>query len=160
MKKNLAYRSWFYLRQGWATYFAFIFAALNTLTVTYYLAIERLPVLKEVFPSFAIYVIIVSMVGIPLLVIIGYIHMKRSGAYRSDADISFESNPHFLRLLSNSETTLLLYLKMSQILLRISSGEKLSQMELDEMKQLQKQLEVHIKDSTIDKLKRISTDKQ
>lgn len=160
MKKNLAYRSWFYFRQGWSTYFAFVFAAINTLTVTYYLAIERLPALKEIFPSFAIYVIIVSIVGIPLLVTIGYVHMKRSGAYRSEADIGFESNPHFLRLLSNSETVLPLYLKMSQMLLKISSGEKLSQTELDEMKQLQKQLEDHIKNSTIDKLKKTSTTKQ
>ena len=39
---------------GWGTYFAFIFAAINTLTVTYYLAIENYPVLKAIFPSFEI----------------------------------------------------------------------------------------------------------
>ena len=33
-------------------YFAFIFAAINTLTVTYFLAIENYPALKAVFPSF------------------------------------------------------------------------------------------------------------
>lgn len=153
MKKNLAFRSWFYFRQGWSTYFAFIFAAINTLTVTYYLAIEKLPALKAIFPSFAVYVIIVSIIGIPLLVTIGYIHMKRSGAYRSEADIGFEANPHFLRLLSNSEAVLPLYLKISQMLIKLSTNEKLSESELNEMKNIQKQLEDHIKDSTIDKLK-------
>ena len=44
MKSNLAFRAWFYFRQGWSTYFAFIFAAINTLTVTYYLAIEKIPI--------------------------------------------------------------------------------------------------------------------
>lgn len=159
MKKNLAFRSWFYFRQGWSTYFAFIFAAINTLTVTYYLAIEKLPILKEIFPSFAMYVIIVSLIGIPVLITIGYVHMKRSGAYRSEADIGFESNPHFLRLLTNSETILPLYLKMSQMLLKISNGEKLSSTELTEMKQTQEQLENYIKNSTLGKLKKAATEK-
>lgn len=157
MKKNLAFRSWFYFRQGWSTYFAFIFAAINTLTITYYLAIERLPALKEIFPSFAVYVIVVSVIGVPLLVGIGYVHMKRSGAYRSEADIGFESNPHFLRLLSNTEAMLPLYLKMSQMLIKLSNNEKLSDAELNEIKEIQKQLDDYIKKSTLDTLKRKST---
>lgn len=156
MKKNLAFRTWFYFRQGWSTYFAFIFAAINTLIVTYYLAIERLPALKEIFPSFAIYVIVVSVIGIPLLVAIGYVHMKRSGAYRTEADIGFESNPHFLRLLSNTEAILPLYLKMSQVLIKLSNNEKLSDIELNEIKEIQKQLNDYIKKSTLDTLKRKS----
>ena len=42
LKKNIGFRFWFYFRSGWSTYFAFLLAALNTLTVTYYLAIENL----------------------------------------------------------------------------------------------------------------------
>ena len=34
VKNNLGFRSWYYFRTGWSTYFAFILAALNTLTVT------------------------------------------------------------------------------------------------------------------------------
>ena len=52
MSKNKGFRGWFYFRTGWATYFAFIFAAVNSIIVTYYLAIENLPILKEVFPLF------------------------------------------------------------------------------------------------------------
>ena len=55
MIKNLPFRAWFYFRQGWGTYFAFILAAVNTLTITYYLAIEEAPILKELFPSFIFY---------------------------------------------------------------------------------------------------------
>ena len=65
--KNLGFRSWYYFRMGWSTYFAFIFAAINTLTVTYYLAIERVPVLVTIFPNFVQYVLIISCIGIPLL---------------------------------------------------------------------------------------------
>ena len=71
MVKNTSFRAWYYFRMGWSTYFAFIFAAINTLTVTYFLAIENYPVLKEVFPTFTIYTIIAIGVGVPLLIGVG-----------------------------------------------------------------------------------------
>ena len=55
MKKKLPFRSWYYFRMGWATYFAFIIAGTNTMVVTYYLAIEEASFLKEILPSFTIY---------------------------------------------------------------------------------------------------------
>ena len=70
-KKNVGFRAWFYFRNGWSIYFAFIFAAINTLTVTYFLAIERVPFLISLFPTFIHYVLIVSGIGIPLLILIG-----------------------------------------------------------------------------------------
>ena len=78
MKKKLPFRTWFYFRQGWTTYFAFIFAAVNTLVTTYYLAIKNVPELISIFPTFVAYVLIVVSIGVPLLVVIGYIHFKKS----------------------------------------------------------------------------------
>ncbi|SVE64402.1 uncharacterized protein METZ01_LOCUS517256, partial [marine metagenome] len=43
MTKNTGFRGWYYFRIGYSSYFAFIFAAINTLTVTYFLAIENYP---------------------------------------------------------------------------------------------------------------------
>tara|TARA_B100000749_G_scaffold166733_1_gene128113 strand:+ start:57 stop:191 length:135 start_codon:yes stop_codon:yes gene_type:complete len=43
VEKNLGFRGWFYFRTGWATYFAFMVAAVNALTVTFFLAIEKYP---------------------------------------------------------------------------------------------------------------------
>ena len=65
MDKHPGFRAWFYFRNGWSLYFAFIFAAVNTLTVTYYLAIERVPFLLGIFPSFLHYVIIIPVIAIP-----------------------------------------------------------------------------------------------
>ena len=65
-KDNIPFRSWYYFRIGWSTYFAFILAAINTLTVTYFLAIDNYPILKVIFPSFEIYIIIILVIGIPL----------------------------------------------------------------------------------------------
>ena len=103
MKRNLAFRSWYYFRNGWSTYFAFIFAAINTLTVTYFLAIERYPFLHDIFPTFIHYVVILCLTGIPILILIGYAHFKRTSAYRSEADIGMEVNPYFRRILLNTE---------------------------------------------------------
>ena len=93
-KSDGIYRIWYYFRNGWSIYFAFIFGAINTLVVTYYLAIERYPFLEAIFPNFIQYVVIIVSIGIPLLILIGYAHWKRTPAYRSEADIWMESNPY------------------------------------------------------------------
>ena len=156
MKKNLVFRAWFYFRQGFATYFAFILSAINTLTVTYYLAIEKTQYLQIIFPSFLHYIIIATSIGAPVLIGIGYIHYKKSGAVRAEADIGFEVNPHMYRMLSNSEAIFPLYLKMSEILLKLSKNEKLLDSEVKEITELQKNLSEHMKNSTIDKLRKSS----
>jgi len=137
MKKNFFFRSWFYFRQGWSVYFAFIFAALNTLIVTYYLAIENAPFLKSIFPSFIEYVVTLVTIGIPLLVIIGYAHYKRTSAYKSEAEITSETNPYMARMISNSEMLLQLNLKMIHLIVKITNNEKISESELNEVIKLQ-----------------------
>ena len=93
MNENTGFRSWYYFRMGWGTYFAFIFAAINTLTVTDYLAIERGPSLVAILPNFFQYILIVSVIGIPLLITVGYIHYKRTLAFKTEIDVIVESNP-------------------------------------------------------------------
>ena len=85
MKESVPFRAWYYFRMGWSTYFAFIFASVNTLTVTYFLAIENYPVLQQAFPSFVHYIVVIILVGVPLLVAIGYIHFKKSPSFRAEA---------------------------------------------------------------------------
>ena len=137
MKKNVFFRSWFYFRQGWSVYFAFIFAALNTLIVTYYLAIENAPFLKSIFPSFIEYVVTLVAIGVPLLVVVGYAHYKRTSAYKSEAEITSESNPYMARIVSNSEMLLQLNLKMMHLIIKLTNDEKISESELNEVIKLQ-----------------------
>ncbi len=146
MKKNLGFRSWFYFRMGWSTYFAFLFAAVNTLTVTYYLAIERLPVLKEIFPSFVIYVVIIVAIGIPILTLIGYIHYKKSVAFKTESEVYFESNPVFQRMLFNSEFNLSMNLELSKLIVKLLNNEKFSNEEIKNLSKMQKELSEHIKE--------------
>ena len=143
MKQNLGFRGWFYFRQGWTTYFAFIFAAINTMVVTYYLAIENIPELKIIFPSFYIYLITVSSIGIPLLIFIGYAHQKKTASFKTESDIYFESNPHASRTYNNVELLLQLNLKLINLLLLDYEKNNVSNEKLDDLIKLKNKIETY-----------------
>lgn len=137
-RPNKILKAWYYFRQGWSVYFAFIFAAINTLTVTYYLAIEKIPFLTSIFPTFIHYVMISVSIGIPVLAIIGYVHLKRSSAYLSETTVNFEANPYTKRTLVNSEIILKLNREMLELLLSLN---KFSDDEKERITQLKKEIE-------------------
>ena len=145
MGKNLGFRGWFYFRTGWATYFAFVVAAINALTVTFFLAIENYPSLSMIFPTFFHYIVIVVSVGVPVLVLVGYIHFKKSKSFRAEQDILIETSPHIRRILQNTEILLPLYLKLTELMIKLSENKQLTDKELEEASKLQKQLSEHIK---------------
>jgi len=65
----------------------------STLITVYYLAIKNVPSLLDVFPKFVPFAMLATVIGAPLSVAIGWIHLKRSNLYSSEATISVESNP-------------------------------------------------------------------
>ena len=144
LKRNPLFRSWFYFRMGWSTYFAFIFAAINTLTVTFYLAIENYPSLKAIFPSFEIYVLLIVSIGIPILIAVGYVHYKRSKARKAEVDILVETNPYIMRTLVNTDMVLILTLKLTEILKSVDD-DNIPKESLDELTKIQNELEKFIK---------------
>lgn len=149
MKKSIGFRVWFYFRQGWTIYFAFGFSAINTMVTTYYLAIKDIGFLKYIFPSFLSYVIVLTAIGVPVLVIAGYLHYKKSHAFKAEADINIEANPHLRRILTNTEMIYPMYLKLSKMMIKLSRNEKLTEDEVEEMKKLHEQLESNMKNRTI-----------
>jgi len=149
MVKNTSFRAWYYFRMGWATYFAFIFAAINTLTVTYFLAIENYPSLQAVFPSFIHYTAIIVLIGVPLLILIGYIHFKRTPSYRSEAAVNFESNPFVRRTLINSELTLKINQELISLLLKMQKGEKIDDNVLEQVQKTQTEISRFVEKRTI-----------
>ena len=148
-KKSRSMRSWFYLRTGWSVYFAFVFAAVNTLVVTYYLAIDNMPFLQEVFPTFAHYVIMTTLIGLPILIGAGYIHFKRSAGFKSEADIAIETNPHARRNLLNTEVIVAAYLFSNDLMMKILKDEKLTDEEMKKFAELQEKINEYFKHRTI-----------
>ena len=148
MNENVGFRSWYYFRMGWATYFAFIFAAVNTLTVTYFLAIERYPFLSGIFPNFLQYVVIVSAIGVPLLVVIGYIHYIRTVAFKSEIDVIMESNPYQRRNIVNISLIIDSIIMTNQLLLKLSKKENLTDDEFNSLKVQMDQISNLVKSRT------------
>jgi hypothetical protein len=133
---------------GWSTYFAFIFAAINTLTVTYFLAIENYPELSQIFPTFIQYVIIVSTMGVPILVTAGYLHYKKTSAFKAEADVNIEANPHWRRMLMNTDLLLSSYVKLIELIPKITNQEELSEEEIKELSSLKESLKKQIDGQT------------
>jgi hypothetical protein len=148
MQKHRGFRAWFYFRNGWSLYFAFIFAAINTLTVTYYLAIEKIPSLQIIFPSFLHYIVIVIIIGIPFLVFIGYAHYKRTAAFRSEVDISIETNPYQRRLVVNTEAIIRLNLNLLDTISKSSIIEKISKDDLENITNIKNEISELIESRT------------
>jgi len=151
MRKKLGYRSWFYFRMGWSTYFAFMFAAVNTMVVTYYLAIESVPVLQEIFPSFLQYMITLSMIGIPLFILIGWVHYRRTDAFGAEAEIQVESNPYHYKALPGwqKEVMFPILQKLTEYMIRTSQNEKFTEKEIQELKNLHEKMDLLIKGGSI-----------
>ncbi len=140
MKKNIIFRSWFYFRQGWSIYFAFIFAAINTMVTTYYLAIEKMPALKEIFPTFQFYVILLSSIAIPILIGVGYLHQKKS-PIQAEIDIQYEVNPYQKKMLTNTDEILRQQYMINSILIKLVKNKQLTEKEFDYINKINTKLE-------------------
>ena len=106
----------------------------------WYLAIERYPALVAIFPNFIQYVLLVALIGIPLLVLVGYAHWKKTSARRAEVDIFYEVNPYVIRQLVNTEMVVQMNLTLNQHILKLSQGQKLSDEEINDLSQLQEKL--------------------
>jgi hypothetical protein len=143
------FRIWQYFRVGWATYFGLIFAALNTIITTYFLAIDNINFLEKIFPTFGHYVITVGVIGVPCLVIVGYVHTKRTAAYKEEAVVKAETNPHHMREVINSELLLVIVNNLNKLLIKKLNNIEFTKEEFNEMDILKEKLQIHTKNTTI-----------
>ena len=133
---------------GWSTYFAFILAAINTLTVTYFLAVDNYPALKIIFPSFEIYVLIIISIGVPLLIFIGYSHYKKTKAFRSEVDVLVETNPLMRRNVVNTDIILRLNTNLIALILKLSKNAS-NEEELKNVEKIQEEIIELIKNRSL-----------
>ena len=83
-----------------------------------------------------------------MLIFIGYVHFKRTKARRADMDVSYETNPYVARTLVNTQILVSLNLKLIDVILKQSIEQKLSEQEIDDVKELQKDLSKFISERT------------
>lgn len=120
-------RLWFYFRMGYSTYLTFLLGYVSTLVTVYYLAIKNIPDLLNVFPHFVPFAVLATVIGGPLSITIGWVHLKRSPAYRSEIDIGVEANPYYYKLPPgfNREVFAPLYLELLVQMKRLLESQKL-----------------------------------
>jgi hypothetical protein len=142
-----AYRAWYYFRMGYATYLTFLLGFVSTLITVYYLAIKNLEPILEIFPHFESFAIVSTLVGVPLSICIGWIHLKRSKLYSSEVDVGVESNPYNYKMQPGywKEVFTPLYLEVLVQLERMLQAQGLlSETDRQRTEELQKKLKTLI----------------
>ncbi len=142
-KKKAGFRAWFYLRMGYTIYWAFLIMGINTLTVTYFLAIERAPFLQVIFPTFVHYAVILIIVAVPILVLTGFIHYKKIPGYKSEVEVTIEQNPYQFKLPPGYWLHVIMpyYRLQSEILMKIIEKKNLTEKEISQMNEVQKKMD-------------------
>ena len=130
--ERLVFRAWFYLRIGYGTYIAFFVGFASSVVVIYKLAVVDTPY-GTLFPHLSIFALAAVLVASPVSALIGYLHMRRTGAYAADASVQLESNPYIFRLVPGKEEEVFLPLSVltAKALLKMA-GENLSDKERQE----------------------------
>jgi len=126
-KLGFVARLWYYFRIGYGTYLTFLLGAVNTLVVVWYLAIREVPLIESLFGRFVPFAVAVTLVGVPLSVAMGWLHIKRTPAYSSELDIGVEANPYYYKLPPgfNREAFAPLYLELLTQMTRLLDVQNL-----------------------------------
>ena len=123
--RRLLFRSWYYLRIGYSTYLTFLLGFATTVVTVYYLAINSIPALKSLFTSFTLFTVFAALIGVPLAILAGYVHFKRSSAYSSEVDIVVEANPYYFKITPGKEREIQIPLAIANIDLSLEMARKL-----------------------------------
>jgi len=145
--ERLITRSWYYFRTGYGTYLTFLLGFVSTLITVYYLAIRNIPMLQFYFPTFTIFAILATLLGVPLSVILGWVHAKRSSLYSAEVDIGVEANPYNYKLAPGywKEAAFPAYLETLRLVKALSEREGLlTPDDREKIEQLERKFEILI----------------
>ena len=110
---KLLYRAWFYFRIGYGTYLAFFVGFASNIVIIYALAIKPTPILFSYFRNLWQFTLVALVVAVPISVLVGLFHMKRTGAFAADASVSLEANPYIYKVLPGKEQEVMLPLMIA-----------------------------------------------
>jgi len=138
---------------------------INTITVTYFLAIERAPFLQAIFPTFLHYALAAVVVVVPLLILTGFTHYKVIPGHKSEMEVHAEANPFVYKLHPGWQLRVMMpyHRLQSEILLKISRGEKITEEEINKMKKIQNGMDTLLKGGYVgepDRLKKLKSDEE
>jgi hypothetical protein len=97
------FRAWFYFRQGYNLYLAFLIGFASNIIVLYRLGVSDIGWLHDIFPSLTVFVIVGLVVAIPVGILAGLYHMKRTAAFAADASVQTEANPYIYKTIGKEK---------------------------------------------------------
>jgi len=100
---KLLFRAWFYFRQGYNLYLAFLVGFASNIVVLFRLGISDNKYLSGIFPTLSVFTVVGLLVAVPVGILTGLYHMKRTGAYAADASVTTEANPYIYKLVPGKE---------------------------------------------------------
>lgn len=89
----LFWRAVSYFRLGFSYYIGFALTVANFIMISYYLMMERIPFLKQVFPHFAYFILVLVLIITPMGISFGYLHARRTEAMAADSYVATRANP-------------------------------------------------------------------
>lgn len=142
-KKTKGFRLFYYFRIGYGTYLALFIGLVNVLTTTYFLAGKKIPWIQQIFPNFESYVAFCIILGVPAVIIAGWLHFKRIGTYTQEVSISQQYSPYNYKFPPgyNREVFGPAYLAILQLNIKRLKGEKLTRKELENILSIERKLE-------------------
>lgn len=142
-KRRLAFRAWYYLRTGYSIYLALTLSGINSMVTVYYLAINNIQPLKEYFPDFTTWSIVLLSTVVPFAIFLGWLHIKRSQAYTSEVEVTTEVNPFYYKLPPgySKEVIFPMYIEILRLMTKILNKETLTEEEQKNISELQKKME-------------------
>jgi len=105
---KLVFRAWFYFRQGYNVYLAFLIGFASNIVVLYRLGVTDNKYLSPIFPTLTVFTLVGLVIAVPVGILAGLYHMKRTGAFAADASVSLEANPYVYRVVPGKEKEVLL----------------------------------------------------
>lgn len=127
---------------GYGTYFIMVVGTINILTSTYFLAIQKIPWTLTLFPTFEVYVIFTILAGLPIIIFVGWLHLKRVGTFAAEAHVQAEAHPYNYKLVPGYLRDVYgpAYLAILQLNIKKAKGEKLTEEEILHIKKIEDQL--------------------
>ena len=112
------------------------------MTSTYFLAIDKIPELFSIFPTFEIYIVTIITIGIPIVVLAGWIHLKKVGTFSAEQNVSAEIQPFNYKPLPGFSEKVIFptYHELIKLLIKKINNEKLSENDKNRLNQLEKDL--------------------
>ena len=92
--KTFLSRMWLYFRVGHSTYLVFIISFANFIVIFYRFFIQYIPLLSEIFFNLTIFAVAFFIIYVPVSILVGWSHYKRTPLFSSEQDIQVEANPY------------------------------------------------------------------